>query len=339
MRFDSGEPGAPSKNLSNTDGIPAGVRRSRSGRIPKWAIDEALGRIEDPAPWRSDPSPLRRTKGPGFFRRPAWRAVTRRAGRKSTVALAIALVVGLYFTPSLLERYVLPVVLPHLPGANVPPPGVEAASSPLGHPPAPIESRSFVLQASPDPDQPFAAYDPCRPVHYVVRPDNAPPGADQLVAEAVAEVSAASGLRFVYDGVTAEAPSDQRKTYQPDLYGKRWAPVLIAWSNPEESPGLAGNVAGLGGSSMVNAFGSPYVLVAGQVRLDAPTLSDILQWPEGSAPARAIIIHELAHVLGLDHVNDPSQLMYGDGNHVTGLADGDRAGLALLGGGECVPQL
>ena len=61
-------------------------------------------------------------------------------------------------------------------------------------------------------------------------------------------VSAASGLQFVYDGTTAEAPSKTRETYQPDRYGKQWAPVLIAWSTPEESPDLAGKVAGTGGA-------------------------------------------------------------------------------------------
>lgn len=237
------------------------------------------------------------------------------------------------------ERFVLPTVRPYLPGATMPPPGVEAAQSPLGQPPESTGSPAYSLQPSPDPGQPFVAYDPCRPVHYVVRPDNAPPGADQLLHQAVAEVSAATGLRFQNDGSTSEAPSENRNTYQADRYGKRWAPVLIAWSNPEESPGLAGNVAGLGGSGYAQTPGHPIVLVAGQVKLDAPALTDILQRPEGPAQVRAIIMHELGHVVGLNHVDDPGQLMYAENSGLTEFADGDRAGLARLGRGTCVPQL
>jgi hypothetical protein len=247
--------------------------------------------------------------------------------------------VGLYFTPALFERYVLPAALPYLPGAKVPPPGFEAASAPLGIPPASNGSSAYVLQKSPDPGQPFAAYDPCRPVHYVVRPDNAPPGTERLIEQAVSVVSAASGLQFVYDGATAEAPSKTRETFQPDRYGKQWAPVLIAWSTPEESPDLMGKVAGTGGSSYAHIPGEPYVLVAGQVTLDAPGLQEILSRSDGSLLVRAIIMHELAHVLGLDHVDDPTQLMYEENTGQFDFAAGDRAGLALLRTGSCVPRL
>jgi hypothetical protein len=270
---------------------------------------------------------------------PAYGRRRRRLGRKWAIGAGIALLVGLSAVPMAFERFVLPAVLPYLPGAPVPPPGFEAAGAPLGQPPASTGSMAYALQESPDPGQPFAAYDPCRPVHYVVRPDHAPPGADQMIQEAVSRVSAATGLRFVYDGPTSEAPSDDRETYQPDLYGKRWAPVLIAWSNPSESPDLAGDVDGLGGSGYAYVEGQPYVLVAGQVALDAPDFADILRWPDGSKYGRAVIMHELAHVVGLDHVNDPTQLMNPEGTGVTEFAAGDLAGLALLGGGECVPEL
>ena len=318
------------------DGRTVAVRHSASGRVPQWAIDEALGTRADPGPWRSGSMP-----GPNPYagRTGTRHGVIRPWRRYSAIALSLVLLGGLYFTPALFDRFVLPAVLPFLPGAPLPPPGVEAAATPLGQPPAFTGSSAYKLQETPDAGQPYAAYDPCRPVHYVVRPDNAPPGSDALIRQAVAEVSAATGLQFVYDGTTTEAPSPERPAYQPDLYGKRWVPVLIAWSTPQESPDLAGDVNGLGGSGYAYTPGRPYVLVAGQVELDAPDFAEMLRWPDGSAYARAIIMHELGHVLGLDHVDDPTQLMHPEGTDVTGFADGDREGLALLGRGPCVPEL
>ena len=313
-----------------------GVRRSPSGRIPQWAIDEALGKLQDPGPWRAVPAPAPGRKR-GFRRIEPGR--TRRWKSRTATVLGIALVVGLYFTPTLFDRYVMSAARPYLPGSEVPPPGFEAASSPLGVPPASTGSTAYVLQESPDPDQLFVAYDPCRPVHYVVRPDLAPAGTDQLVQESVAAVSAATGLRFVYDGTTTEAPSKDREAYQPERYGRKWAPVLIAWSTPEEATELAGRIAGTGGSSAIQVPGEPYVYVTGQVQLDAPGLTETLAFPEGPALVRAIIMHELAHVVGLDHVNDPTQLMHAENSGQLDFGAGDRAGLALLGTGKCVPGI
>ncbi|WP_286166846.1 peptidase [Arthrobacter sp. AQ5-05] len=253
--------------------------------------------------------------------------------------MVIALLVGLYYSPVVLDRHIMPALTPLVPGSNVPPRGVDAAAAPLGTPPAGTGSGSFRLQESPDPGQDFVAYDPCRPIRYVIRTQDSPPGGEDLIHQAVAEISAATGLRFVYDGSTTEAPTEQRKKYQPERYGKRWAPVLIAWSTPEETPDLAGDVGGLGGSDYAHIPGHPVVYVAGQVMLDAPDMSRFLAYPGGATLVRAVIMHELSHVVGLAHVEDPSQLMYGDGNNLTTLADGDRAGLALLGTGACVPQL
>lgn len=118
-------------------------------------------------------------KGPVYGSKRPVRGRKRRT--RSATVLGVALVVALYFTPTLFERFVLPAALPHHSVAKVPPPGYEAASSPLGLPPAPSGSTAYVLQKSPDPGQPVVAYDPCRAVHYVIRPDNAPPGTDRLI--------------------------------------------------------------------------------------------------------------------------------------------------------------
>jgi hypothetical protein len=85
--------------------------------------------------------------------------------------------------------------------------------------------------------------------------------------------------------------------------------------------------------------GSPAVYVTGSVTLDGPALDELSRLSGGHAAVRAVIQHELAHVLGLDHVADPSQLMNPVGGSVTAYADGDLTGLARLGQGPCVPEV
>ncbi|WP_434992357.1 matrixin family metalloprotease [Arthrobacter sp. Ld5] len=251
----------------------------------------------------------------------------------------MVLIAALYATPSLFDRFVLPVALPYLPGADVPPRGVEAGDAPLGTPPPAPASTAFSLMESPVEEQEWVAYDPCRPVHYVVRPDSAPVGSEGLVQEAVAAVSAATGLQFIDDGATTEAPSEDRDLYQPELYGKTWVPVLITWTSEAEIPRLAGDIAGLGGSDYAQTPGQPLVYVGGQVQLDAPDAVESLRYPDGRAYLRATIMHELAHVVGLDHVDDPGQLMYEQNVGRVSFGEGDLAGLALLGSGPCAPGL
>lgn len=326
--------GVLDREWSRKDEAPpsSGLRRSSSGRVPQWALEEALN--QQLGAYQSKGS--RRTKRPRRRRSP--RSSTFRL-RFGTAAL-FALVIALYLSPTIFERGIFPAVQPHLPWSNVPPPGVEAAEAPLGMPPPSTGSGQFELFTYPGLNQDVVAYDPCRPVHYTVRPDFAPPGTEGIVQEAVAAVSAATGLTFVFDGATSEAPSpEERDPYQPERYGERWAPILITWTSPAEVPDLAGPTAGLGGSEIAQRPGKPIVLVAGQAMLDAPAMTEILQFEGGRDHVRAIVIHELAHVLGLDHVDDPTQLMYAENSGRTTLAEGDLAGLATLGAGSCVPEL
>lgn len=179
-------------------------------------------------------------------------------------------------------------------------------------------------------------YDPCRPIRFVVRPDGMPPSGQALLDEAMAGVSAASGLVFEYAGTTDEAPAVQRTLIQPDRYGEGWAPVLIAWSDEAQMPELAGEVAGLGGSAAVpGASGQGSWLAAGRVVLDTADVLVMLARPDGHEQARAIVLHELAHVLGLDHVTDPDELMNPVSSNRTDLGPGDLQGLALVGQVAC----
>jgi len=222
-----------------------------------------------------------------------------------------------------------------------PPAGREESRVPLGAPPpeSAVDQGSHAFtQVQSDGTTPVA-YDPCRPVHYVVRTAGAPDGGDALVATAVERVSAATGLQFVDDGATTEAPSARREAYQPHRYGKRWAPVLVTWSAADETPALDGDVAGLGGSAAVHRDGVD-VYVTGSVTLDTDEITRLLQTPNGRAVALGVVTHEFGHLVGLDHVDDAAELMYPSTNlAVTSFAAGDREGLALLGQGRCTPDL
>lgn len=239
--------------------------------------------------------------------------------------------------------------------ADWPSPHSDPSPTPLGSP-APVPGAGgphAFLAMQPDGLTPVA-YDPCRPIHYVTRPGG-PAEGDVLIREALATVSTATGLRFVDDGTTDEAPSEDRAAFQPDVYGDRWAPVLFAWSDAVESPRLGeidpddpqADPAGYAGSTMVglesadgDPAGAPLVFVSGSVTLDGPDLTRIAQGPDGRAIIRSIIQHEVAHLVGLAHVEDRGQLMHPVTQPgLTGFAAGDLEGLAALGRGDCFPEI
>ena len=223
-----------------------------------------------------------------------------------------------------------------------------SGSAGVGYPPVPADARPgrllppvAVVSSGPYalehvlPGGVAATYDPCRPVHYVVNPAQMPAAAGPLLADAVAAVSAATGLVLVDDGRTDEPLDPQREVVQRQRYGNRWAPVLIGFSDARGYPALAGDVAGVGGSSLVQPRGAASArLVSGQIALDVDALDALIE--RGHADqVRAVMMHELGHVVGLDHVSDPTQLMYPNNRGLTAFGPGDLEGLALLGDGVC----
>ena len=310
------------------------VPRSRSGRVPQWVMDEAHGRVpQDAAPWRAYPSAQgaqsRRRRRRLWSERFIWALVVFAiVGAAAWLQASGTLKPGISNTSTSRP-------------ANWPKPGHEESDHPLGVP-APMAAASdsyrFVTHQA-DGSTPVA-YDPCRPIHYAIRQQGEPAGGNQIVTEAVFRVSQATGLRFVYDGATSEAPSRQRAPYQPKRYGDRWAPVLISWVTPTENPDFAADVTGEGGSSSVALPNRPSAYVTGAVELDAGQLTSILQRPDGIRVVRAVVLHELGHLVGLDHVTNASQLMYPQSQAgVTDFGTGDLTGLAALGRGACLPDL
>ncbi len=182
-------------------------------------------------------------------------------------------------------------------------------------------------------------WDPCRPVHVVIRPDGEPAGGREAVTAAMAEVGAAAGLVFVVDGETDEAPEEDRSAMDRARYGDRWSPVLVAWSDEVAYPPLVGAVGVAGPAHDDGGAGRGVddrkTWVTGTVVLDAAWFDDSLHDTIGRRRAEAVLSHELAHLLGLGHSQDPFSLMSPTYQSVFDFSLSDRAGLARLGGGPC----
>ena len=181
-----------------------------------------------------------------------------------------------------------------------------------------------------------ARWDPCQPIRYVVSGYSPFGGGDQLLRSAIAEVSHDTGLSFVDAGTTNEVASESRAPYQPLRYGDQWAPVLIAWTDSSAVPALTGPVVGLGGAAGATTQGKER-LVSGIVYLDGPEMGTMLLRPTGSAEIRAVMLHELGHLVGLQHVNDPTAVMYPvESPDVPDFSAGDLRGFAHAGSGPCL---
>lgn len=226
------------------------------------------------------------------------------------------------------------------PGVDVPGDSGDWADAPLGRPAlAPPGTGGYVFTMT-RPDGSPVTFDPCRPVPVVVRPDHEPAGADQLLRQALAEVGAATGLQFVVEGRTDEVPSEDRAAYQPERYGDRWAPVLVAWGTPGDTPLLRGDGPAGGGvlgraGPLAWGSGADARFVTGMAVFNAPAIEAQLRLGDDEK-ARAVLLHELGHLVGLGHVSDPYQVMY-DTNvwPLPTYRAGDLRGLERLGLGPC----
>lgn len=167
------------------------------------------------------------------------------------------------------------------------------------------------------------SFDPCEPLHVEINTRTGGPDAVAIVEEGLDQVARASGFTFVVDGVTGRAPDPGRAF--PSNIGR---PVLVAWTDPGEAPELGGSTIGQAGTITRGAAGSEHY-VWGQIQLDGPHLRTLTR-----SQQVAVVMHEGAHLIGLDHVQDRNEIMNPESGR-TDWGPGDRTGLAELGDVDC----
>ncbi len=172
-------------------------------------------------------------------------------------------------------------------------------------------------------------YDPCHPIDYVINPAGAPADYLLFIKPAIKAAQQAAGLKFVYRGTTTDT-FDSRRQRSPTRQ-----PVVIAFPAALQGTESTGDAVGLGGSTAITVNGAvqPHY-VTGAIALRSSWFKRESALGHTVAE-QGIVMHELGHLLGLGHVQDPSQLMYPAYHDQASYGLGDLAGLAVLGEGTC----
>lgn len=157
---------------------------------------------------------------------------------------------------------------------------------------------------------------PCGPIGVVADPRGAPDDWQSQVDDAIAAVADASAYELV--DVTDDAD------------GRAGLPLVrVRWSDQDGDAALDGDVLGVGGSH-VDAT-DPRHYAGGSVLLDTTGSGAY-----SSDDRQATLEHELGHVLGLDHVSSPHEIMSTGQRRLTDTyGPGDTIGLAQLHDASC----
>lgn len=144
-------------------------------------------------------------------------------------------------------------------------------------------------------------WNPCRVITYRINPARSGKRGVRDVRIGMKRLQNATGLRFRYLGKTKELPLRNGKVrFRSDM--------VIGFATPKQVPQLRGSVIGVGGFTSGNT-GRGFGITSGFVTFDskAPLRPG---YGKGRPTWGKVILHELAHAVGLSHVNDRRLLMY-----------------------------
>ena len=173
-------------------------------------------------------------------------------------------------------------------------------------------------------------WNPCAPIHWRFRTVAGPAYGVTIAREAVARIAYLTGTKWVEDsGTTATPNSAWLPTSTSNI-----KPVLIGWTDGSHSDLLSGRPSSVLGVTRTAYFGATVngaTLAATKAGVIALDRTDKLPL-RGSVSWKSTLLHEMGHLMGLDHVGNTSEVMYPVlGRSLTDFAYGDRVGLSKLG--------
>jgi hypothetical protein len=178
------------------------------------------------------------------------------------------------------------------------------------------------------------AWDPCRVIYYVINESNAPANGDLIISDTLKKASKLSGFKFVFQGTTNEIYNSSRSVYLPSLYGNKWAPVLFTWSDKT----FKHTEFGQGGASRLSKTGLDSVYLSGAVTIYIKSIENYYKNNDQQV-IKNVMLHEVGHLLGLDHTNNKNEVMYPYSQaNILDYSKGDIYGLSLLSKGSCQPN-
>jgi hypothetical protein len=200
---------------------------------------------------------------------------------------------------------------------------------PIGAPTATTSTTALYSFSSTVSGKPVR-WNPCAPIHWRYRTTYSPSGGSTVARAAVARIAYLTGTTWVFDGATTATPTSSWLPTSTDNI----RPVLIGFTDGSHSDLLrnrAASVLGVTRTAYFTATVNGSTVTATKAAVVALDRTNSLPM-SGAVSWKTVLLHELSHAMGLDHVGNTHELMYPTLQHTyTDLQYGDRMGLSKQG--------